>query len=143
MKLRIALAVNQKNEFERSYFGNAEKYLIYEQTQNKVQFRSEEINYIKSLGKDYLPDSEKKGKALINFLKEKNIQVLVSSDYCQNIGMLNRHFIPIRILLKQKNDILREISNRLYWITDEWNHNASEFKLFTIKSGIIKTKIEQ
>jgi predicted Fe-Mo cluster-binding NifX family protein len=142
MKLRIALAVNEKNEFETSYFGNAEKYLIYEQTQNKVRFQSEEMNYIKSMGKDYLPHSEKKGKALINFLKEKNIHVLISSDYCRNIKMLNRHFIPIRILLKQKNDIVKEISNRLYWIADEWNHNASEFKLFTIRSGIIKTKID-
>jgi len=46
-------------------------------------FISEEMNHVKSMGKEYIPGSKKKGKAFIYFLKEHYINMFVSSEYCQ------------------------------------------------------------
>lgn len=44
MNLRFAFAVNKNNQFEKKHFGDADKFLIYKQEDNKIVFLSEEIN---------------------------------------------------------------------------------------------------
>jgi predicted Fe-Mo cluster-binding NifX family protein len=143
MSIRIAFAVTKTDKHGKPYFGNADKYLIYEYFENKLHFLSEEINEIKGLGTGYLPGSRKKGEALIKFLKGMKINVLVSSDYCPNINMLNKHFIPVRIMPLRSEETIQAINHSFYWIQDEWRQKPGDFKLFTIGKGIIKTEIEK
>jgi predicted Fe-Mo cluster-binding NifX family protein len=143
MSIRIAVAVNETDESDLRYFGNADKYLIYEFSQDKLRFISEEINKVKERGIEYMPGSRKKGEAIISLLKEMKVNVLVSSEYCPNIKMLNKYFIPVRILPDSSKEIIQAIKNSLYWINDEYKQKPGDFKMFILSKGILKTEIEK
>ncbi len=42
----------------------------------------------------------------------------------------------------QQEEILYNLKKHLHWIKDEWENNSSGYKLFTIRSGILKTSID-
>jgi predicted Fe-Mo cluster-binding NifX family protein len=142
MKLRFAFAVNNENKFVKTHFGDADRYLIYTLEDGKMILSSEEINTYKLLDGESEHGSLSKGNAIIKFLKEKGVNVLVSKQFCRNIGLLNEYFIPVIIMRDQQKEILDNINRHLHWIKDEWEHNSSGYRLFTISSGILKTSIE-
>lgn len=142
MNLRFAFAVNNDNQFERKHFGDADKYMIYQQYNDKMVLVSEEPNSFKLLDEEIEHGSKRKGKAIIDFLKEKNVNILVSQQFGKNIKLINEHFIPVIISSEKPDEVIRILTRHLHWIRDEWEHNKSNFKLFTIKSGILKSSIE-
>ena len=75
----------------------SDKYLIYQQESDKIVILSEEPNRFKLLDEEGKHSSKKKGKAIIGFLKEKNVNVLVSRQFGKNIKLINEHFIPVII----------------------------------------------
>ncbi len=140
MKLRFAFAVDNENKFENIHFGDADRYLIYSLEHGNMIFSSEEINNFKFIDDD--SESVQKANAIIKFLKEKDVNVLVSKQFCKNIILLNEYFIPVIISHEQQDEIVNIINKHLHWIQDEWENNSSGFKLFTIRSGIMKTSID-
>ena len=143
MNLCFAFAVNEANQFEKKHFGDADKYLIYKQDDNQIKLFSEEINIFKSLDEEIEHGSKKKGEAIIQFLKERNVNVLVSRQFGKNINIVNNHFIPIKISVEQPDEVLKILGKHLYWIDDEWNNNSSNYSLFTIKSGVLRSSINK
>ena len=143
MSLRFAFAVNNENRFVKKHFGDADKYLIYTQESGKLILSSEEANDFKLIDKESRHGSIRKGNAIIKFLKEQNINVLVSTQFGKNISLVNKHFIPVIISLEQQDEIINIIDKYQHWIKDEWENNSSSFKLFTIKSGILKSTIDE
>ena len=141
MKLRFAFAVNNENRFENRHFGDASKYLIYTLEANKMILSSEEINSHKLLDEEH--GSQRKGNAIIKLLKEKDVNILVSTQFGKNIRLVNKHFIPVKISIEQQDEIINVLIKHQRWIMDEWEHNISGHKLFTIKSGILKTPIDK
>lgn len=142
MRLRFAFAVNNENKFEKMHFGDADRYLIFTLEDGKMILSSEEINNYKLIERDSEHGSIRKGNAIIKFLKEKGVNVLISKQYCRNISLLNEHFIPVIIMRDQQEEILDNLNKHLHWIEDEWENNSSGYKLFTIRSGILKTSID-
>jgi predicted Fe-Mo cluster-binding NifX family protein len=142
MKLRFAFAVNNENVFEEMHFGKADRYLIYTLEEGEMSLSSEEINEFKTIDENCEHGSTAKGNAIIKFLKEKDVNVLVSKQFCRNINLLNEHFIPVIIPLDRKDEIIDRLSRHLHWIKDEWENNASGFSVFTIRSGILKTSVD-
>ena len=142
MKLRFAFAVNNENKFQKMHFGDADKYLIYTLEAGNMILSSEEINNNKLIDEEHEHGSKRKGDAIIRFLKEKDVNVLVSKQFCKNINLLNEYFIPVKITLEQQDEIVDILNKHLHWIKDEWKNNSSGFKLFTIKSGILKSSID-
>ena len=143
MNLRFALAVNKENQFVKKHFGDADKYIIYELRDERLEQISEEINQFRSLDEKHIHGSVKKGNAIIDFLKGKGVNVLVSMRFGKNIKMINEHFVPVQISMKHPGEVINIINRHLYWILDEWVNNESNYKLFTIKSGILKSSIEK
>lgn len=87
---------------------------------------------------------KRKGKAIIEFLKGNNVNVMVSQQFGKNIRMINEHFIPVKISLENLEDVIQILTRHIHWIKDEWESDKkSSFKLFTIKSGILKFSIEE
>ncbi len=143
MNLRFAFAVNSDNQFEKKHFGDADKYIIYQEESDKLVLSSEESNQFKLLDEEAEHGSRKKGKAIIEFLKGKNVNVLVSRQFGKNIKMINVHFIPVIISSEKPDEVIQVLTRHIHWIKDEWEHNEkSNFKLFTIKTGILKSSIE-
>jgi len=132
MSLRFAFAVNKENNFAKRHFGDADKYLIYTVETGKLILSSEEVNSFKLLDEEHTHGSKQKGNAIIKFLKEKNVNVLVSTQFGKNINLVNKHFIPVKISLEQQDEIIGILLKHLHWIQDEWENNSSGYKLFTI-----------
>ena len=143
MKLRFAFAVNNEHRFENMHFGDAYKYLIYTLEASKMILSSEEINSYKLLDEVHEHGSQRKGNAIIKLLKEKGVNILVSTQFGKNIRLVNKHFIPVKISLEQQDEIIDVLIKHQRWIMDEWEHNTSGHKLFIIKSGILKTPIDK
>lgn len=143
MKLRFAFAVNKDDQFVKKHFGDADKYIIYELKDECLEQISEEINQFKSLDEKHIHGSVKKGHAIINFLKANEVNVLVSMRFGKNIKMINEHFVPVQISLKHPDEVILILNKHLHWIVDEWENNKSDYKLFTIESGILKSSIEK
>ena len=64
-KIIFAFAVTHQNNFGKKHFGDADKYLIYEATQNEMKFVEEKLNLTKNIDETVKPEhgSQKKGNA--------------------------------------------------------------------------------
>ena len=141
--IRFAFAVDQFNSFKPKHFGDAEKYLIYEWINNEIIFLKEETNRFKNSDEEQTHGSQKKGEAIIDFLKGLNINVLVSRQFGKNIQMVNRHFIPVIVFEDIPGKAIMALSKHIKWIVDELNNKPDDFKLFTVKNGVLKTSIRK
>ncbi len=142
MDLIFALAVNTDNRFQKTHFGDADKYLLYQVKSNELKLLSEEINIFKQLDEVHEHGSKKKGNAIIQFLKEKKVNVIVSMQFGRNIKMVNQHFVPIIIYQDDPADVIEIVNKHLHWINDEWQNKKTDYNLFTIKFGVLKSKID-
>ena len=75
--------------------------------------------------------------------KENQVNVIVSREFGKNIIMVNKHFIPVLISKEKPEKVVAILQDKLHWILDEWNSSGSDFKLFNIKSSILKLRIEE
>ena len=143
MELCFAFAVSEDNQFEKKHFGDAYKHLIYKQGGDGLKLFFEEINIFKTFDEKVEHGSKKKGEAIIQYLKERNVNVLVSRQFGKNINIVNNHFIPVKISVDQPDEILDVLVKNLHWIKDELNNNTNGYRLFIIKSGILKMPVKK
>ncbi len=139
--IRFAFAVSHAKAFESCHFGDADMYLIFEWNGEKIAFKNDLKNPYKNMDESQGHGSPKKGKAIIDLLKENDIQVMVSKQFGKNITLVNRFFIPIIIDKETIEDALNVLSQHLNWIKDELEHNVHAYKLFMLKKGILKVKV--
>lgn len=142
MEIIFAFAVNQLRGFETEYFGNADKYLIFKWKGNELVFLKEEINTFKNHDETLEHGLKEKGRSIIDLLKKHKVKVLVSRQFGKNVRMINRHFIPVIVYSGMVEDVEPIIIKHIKWIEEELNNKSGEFKLFTIKNGILKTVIQ-
>lgn len=142
MNVRFAFALNNKNQFDGHFFGNADKFVIYQLISGKLELVFEIENEFKDEIVDDLKINEQKAENIAKKLMAYDIKVVVSKRFGQNIKLVNEFFIPVKIFSKHPDDAIKIINNHLHWIQDELNNFSSGYKLFTIKSGILKTSIE-
>ena len=142
MELRFAFAVNNDKQFEKRHFGDADQYLIYEQGNGEMRFVAAEQNSFKNLDEEKEHGSKRKGRAIIEFLESKGVNVLVSMQFGKNIKLVKQHFIPVIIAAETPDEVLKILNHHIRWIEDEWEHKKENHMLFIIKSGILKTAID-
>jgi predicted Fe-Mo cluster-binding NifX family protein len=141
--IRFACAVNHNGLFEARHFGNADKYLIYEWNNNELNFIEEVANSFNSFDDIKLNGLSTKNMACINLLEQADVKILVSRQFGQNIGMINKLFIPVIVNSETPEEVLSILKKHIRWIEDELNGKNQEFKLFSINKGILKTKISR
>lgn len=139
MDLRFAFAVNNENQFDDCFFGEANKFLIYQVVSGKLELIDEIVN-------DYISESNVNDNnrvgALIKHLIGNDIKAIVSKEFSKNLKFVNQYFIPIIISKESPEEVVKIINGHMHWIKDELNNLQSGYKLFTIKSGILKSKVE-
>lgn len=140
-KLKFVFAVNHSNKFEALHFGDADKYLIYEWNANEITLTNEIINEYKLVDEEHEHGSKMKGDLIIDMFQKNDIKVLVSKQFGPNVKMINKFFIPIIIYNNTIDDVILALKRHIFWIQDELINRPKEFKLFTIKQGILKTAI--
>jgi len=142
MNLKFAFAVNSHNTFEKRHFGEADKFLIFESKDNNLLL----INELENIYKDFdeqkygLP---KKGVVISKYLLNHGVKVIVSQQFGRNIKEINKYFIPIVVYFETIESVIKALSEKLQWINEELNKTTCEYKLFKIKSGILKINVEE
>jgi predicted Fe-Mo cluster-binding NifX family protein len=142
MHLRFAFALNKENHFEKQFFGNADMFVIYELVSGKLEKVFEIENEFKDETINNTGIDEKKAENITKKLIANDIKVIVSKQFGQNIKLVNEYFIPIKIFSDNPDDAIQAINNHVHWVEDELRNFSSEYKLFIIKSGILKIPIE-
>jgi predicted Fe-Mo cluster-binding NifX family protein len=141
--IRIACAVNSNRSFEEKHFSNADKFLIYEWSGNEFFFIKEEINVFKNMDGDEDSDLNRNCISLTTLLKEVDVKVLVSKQFGKNIQMVNHLFIPVIVNSETTDEVASILKKHIRWIEDDLSSKPVEYKLFTLKSGILKTTIRR
>jgi len=139
MELKFAFGVNSENQFEDCFFGDAYKFLIYKDISGKLTQIDEIVNKFNSI--DYNLQNNKKASNLIEYFLSNDIKVIVSKQFGGNIKIINEYFVPVIISSENPEEVVEIINAHIHWIKDELNNLNSGFKLFTIKSGILKSTI--
>ncbi|MBU8891400.1 MAG: hypothetical protein KOO66_01375 [Bacteroidales bacterium] len=142
MNLRFAFAVNKEDQFEDIFFGDANKFLIYEIVSGELKQVNEVINDFRPELNENKSGNNMKADFLIKHLLENDIKVIVSKQFGENIRIINEYFIPVIISSESPEVAVRIINRHLHWIKDELNNFSSGYKLFTINSGILKSSVE-
>jgi len=137
MNLRFAFAVNNYNSFEKKHFGDADKYLIYESKQDRLVLVEELVNTFKEFeeGKHGL---QKKGFLISEYLLQSGVNVIVSQQFGKNVSEVSKYFIPIVIYFESVDSVINALNDKIKWIQDEMTRKSERYKLFKIKSGILK-----
>lgn len=143
MGLKFAFAVNSNGVFAKRHFGDADHFLIYEVSDNQLVHKNTILNDFSSFDEEQEHGSRKKAKAIMDFLKEKDVGVMVSMQFGKNIKRINERFIPIIIYSENVQESIDAMNKHMHWILDEWNEKQEGYKLFTIKSGILKSVIKK
>ncbi len=138
MNLRFAFAVNKNGEFQEKHFGDADKYIIYEHDSKKLIFIDEITNINRDIDESKKHGSEKKGNAVIRYLKEINVNVLVSRQFGQNIRMINNHFVPVLIADETIDNAIKFLEKNVFLIYKELRIKETDYNLFRVKNGILK-----
>ena len=143
MNLKFAFAVDKNGNFQDDHFGEADKYLIYEEIEGGLVLISEEVNSHKNDDESHEHGLKKKGNALSSMLKDKQVNVLVAKQFGRNIKIVSKHFIPVLISSDEPKEATETLGKYIYWLKDEWEKEKDQFNLFTMKSGILKSAVSE
>ncbi len=132
------MAIDDNGLFQSKYFGNADKYLIYEWKNNEMVYTGDADNPIKSVDEEQEFAMQKKGHAIAGLLKSKGVKVLVAKMFGKNIHIVKQNFIPVIIYIKESDEAVSVIKRHIKWIEDELNNSPAEYKLFHLKHGALK-----
>jgi len=141
MKLTFAFALNKDGVFENKHFGDSDKFAFYVEHENEIRFDEEVTNAFK-IEDTHIHGSQQKGNNIISLLKEKKVSVLVSKQFGKNIKMVNQHFVPVIIHEDQPDTVLTVLNKYKEWLKEELQIRQSDFMLFQIKNGILKSKVK-
>ena len=119
MNITFALALNNNGIFEKKHFGDTDKFAIYTYENQELSFKEELKNTFKTMDEVQEHGSKKKGSAIISFLKEKGVSVLVSKQFGRNIKMVNQHFVPVIIAENDHNIAVEVLQKHMNWFKDE------------------------
>jgi predicted Fe-Mo cluster-binding NifX family protein len=141
-KIIFAFAVDQANEFVAKHFGDVDKYLIYEYCNGSFTLLRHQKNLFKNSDEDEIHGSSEKGNSIIKLLQDNHVQVLVSLQFGPNIKMVRQHFIPVAIHNNHSKNVIPTLLKNIKWIIDEIEISPSEYRLFSISTGILKSPIK-
>ncbi|GET23073.1 NifB/NifX family molybdenum-iron cluster-binding protein [Prolixibacter denitrificans] len=136
--LRFAFAVSQGHAFEKKHFGEAEQFLIYEYKDDELTLIDEYRNPFIRPEEHYTHGSSRKGKAIISFLKELDIDVLVARQFGRNLHMVREHFIPVIISATCIGEVTEVLLKHIFWLMEERRKVDNHYGLYQINLGILK-----
>ena len=143
MKITFAFAVNNQGLFENNHFGEAENFAIYSSSENEFQLSEILPNPMKNKHLESEHGLKDKALQIISVLKEKEVNVLVSRQFGKNISIVNQHFIPVIIHEENLEQAKTILSRNINWLKDELKNRDSDYMLFRIKTGILKSTVSK
>ena len=118
MKLTVALATNDGQNFINKHFGEANKYQIYE-------FNNDNYKYIKSIQNNSITEEKhadpKKAKSIVKILKEKNVHCGVSCAFGPNIKRVKKHIVPVIMKEEDMETGIQKLIDNFTSLEKCWN----------------------
>ncbi|MEN8226252.1 MAG: NifB/NifX family molybdenum-iron cluster-binding protein [Bacteroidota bacterium] len=133
MKIKVAFAVSNKNEFEDRHFGDADKFLVYQWDDEKLTNESELLNHSKLMDESEAHGSKLKGNSIIATLKMQGVKVLVSKQFGRNINMVNKHFIPVLISTSSVEDACDILLRNQKALEQDLQSNKDSYKVYNLR----------
>lgn len=143
MEIMIAFALNSEEAFERRHFGDADQYHIYELKDEAFQLISTEKNPFRTADESTAHGQKSKADQITRYLKDRGVSVLVSRQFGRNIKFIVSNFIPVVIRKESPEEVKKILLKHSRWVEEELDRQPERYKLFTVDSGILKSKIEQ
>jgi predicted Fe-Mo cluster-binding NifX family protein len=143
MDIGFALAVNKDHQFEAGYFGDAEMFLIYRLSDEKLSLSQKLSNSFRGTGGEPGQASEQKGEAIAALLRENHVNILVAREFGRNISVINGYFVPVIVSKEELEEVIGILNTHMHWIQDELEHARGKYRLFTIRGGILKTPVQE
>ena len=141
--MRVAFALNNEGEFEKKHFGDADKYHIYSFDNGELTPLFEVVNQFKSIDETAAHGKKEKADQIINFLKSKNVTVLVSRQFGKNIRFIVHHFVPVKVKKESPEEVIEILLKHMRWLQDELTNHPAEYKMFVMDSGILKKAVKK
>lgn len=133
-KMSFSFAVDHSNFLKEKHFGDAEKFLKYELNENnEIIFSKELTNKFKDYDENENHGSKKKGFAIVEYLKENGIDVLVSKQFGKNIQIVNRHFVPVLVSGDIPKEVIPILHQHIEPITEELKKGNEVFQHLNLK----------
>ncbi|MFO7755141.1 MAG: methyltransferase domain-containing protein [Bacteroidales bacterium] len=139
--IRFAMAVDRDNNFDIKQFCCAHSFKIYEWDNKDFSYVKELINPFRNEEENEISSRIKKGHILTRLLKKESVNVIVSSDFGDNIEMAVDNFIPVIVPSDTPAKVITVLTKHMEWIKDELQNRPGDYKLFTIRQGILKTSV--
>lgn len=143
MKITFAFAVNNQGFLENQHFGEAENFAIYEFSENELSLTQILPNPRKYGIEETEHGLKSKALQIISILKEKDVNILVSKQFGKNISIINQHFIPVIIHEENTEQVKEILCKNILWLKDELKNRKSDFMLFRIKTGVLKSIVNK
>ena len=143
MKITFAFAVNNQGLFEKNHFGEAENFAIYAFSGNELRLTEILPNTVKYENGEVKHGLKSKALQIISILKEKDVNILVSKQFGKNISIINQHFIPVIIHEENTEQVKEILGKNILWLKDELKNRKSDFMLFRIKTGVLKSIVNK
>ncbi|MBN2746048.1 MAG: NifB/NifX family molybdenum-iron cluster-binding protein [Bacteroidales bacterium] len=143
MSLQCAFSLDLENQFPNAHFGDADFFVVYSCDSEKIEFRNKIPNPFKDKHSEDTHGDQNKADGIIQLLKEEGINVLISRQFGPNIKRINKHFIPVMISAEDPEQVIQILKKHGHWIEEEWEKATSQYKLFKIKAGVLKLRIEE
>lgn len=140
--IRFAFALNFQDEFEPAHFGDAESFHIYKSSGEDFQLISKITNPFKDSDEEKEHGSKSKGMAIIELLKEQQVEVLVSMQFGRNIKLINTHFIPAITSEPSQEKTKKGLLKNYKWFCEDLERKPEHYKLFDLRHGNLKIQIK-
>lgn len=138
-KIVFAFALNTEDIFVKKYFGEADKFVIYEFSDGELKQKEELLNPLKN-SLEEISISEKREK-IVSLLKSRDVSVLVSQQFSNNLRLVTDDFVPVLIEKENPEQVVEILNKNMKWIKDELKNRNSDHMLFRIKTGVLKVAI--
>lgn len=100
---------------------------------NEIIFSKELTNKYKDYDENKNHGSKKKGFAIVEYLKENGINVLVSKQFGKKIQIVNHHFVPVLVSGDTPKDVIPILQQNIEAITEELKKGNEVFNHLNLK----------
>jgi hypothetical protein len=141
-KIIFAFGLSNDNLFAVNYFGDSDKFAIYEYSKAGLNLVEEFRNPLKAGENENQIDINQKREQIVALLKSKNVSVLVSRKFSQHLRKVSDEFLPVLVEKENSGEVVEILARNIKWIKDEFKNRKSGYMLFRIKTGVLKSAIQ-
>lgn len=130
LNLKVAVAATAKHSLQKHHFGDADAYIFYHWDKTGFTRIGREENPFKSESHDH--GSDGKGQAIVNFLRERDVRVIVSQKFGSNLKKVNQYFVPVTATTDAIDEMLNQLAEKKEWVWNELYVGNPNFTLLEL-----------